>query len=102
MGRAFGGGDPTESLALARLACAVGEDARTPTSSPPCSSCSTSSTSTCAPPAAAARSRRAARLFVVALIVARTPDVPLPALPDPRRDARGGRGARAKGQPQAE
>ena len=27
MGRAFGGGDPTESLDLARLACAVGDDA---------------------------------------------------------------------------
>ena len=27
MGRAFGGGDPDESVALARLACAVGEDA---------------------------------------------------------------------------
>ena len=27
MGRAFGGGDPDESLALARLSCAVGEDA---------------------------------------------------------------------------
>ena len=27
MGRAFGGGDPEESIALARLACAVGEDA---------------------------------------------------------------------------
>ena len=92
MGRAFGGGDPFESLALARLACAVGEDAPHADVCAACWSCSTSSAST-------SRRRRpgrpfplAGRFLIAALTVARTPDVPLPAnLPAAADARRGGR-----------
>ena len=84
MGRAFGGGDPDESLALARLSCAVGEDGRTPTSARPCSSCSTSTSEHLAPPPPGRPFPLAARFVIAALTVARTPDVPLPADLHPR------------------
>ena len=98
MGRAFARADPEEPIALARLACAVGDDAE------------------CAPVFAAVlelldlyeehstsrrptagRSRRAGRFVVTALAVARTPDVPLPERPGrAAADARRGRARRRR------
>src|SRR3954452_2405556 len=78
MGRAFGGGDPDESLALARLSCAVGEDA------PHADVCAAVLEFLAlfrdhlAPPPPGRPIPVAARFVVAALTVARTPDVPLP------------------------
>ena len=81
MGRAFVRADYAEPLALARLACAVGDDA------PQAAVCSAVLDlldvfdEHIGPPAEGSPIPPAARLMVFALIVARTPDVPLPALP---------------------
>ena len=93
MGRAFARTDPEEPIALARLAAAVGEDQE-------CSA-------VCAavlelldlyedhkhePPIDGRPFPPAGRFVVTALAVARTPDVPLPELPDappPTRDEAG-------------
>ncbi len=89
MGRAFGGGDPTESLDLARLSCAVGSDA------PHADVCSAVLElldlfrKHLAPPPPGRPFPLAARFIIAALTVARTPDVPLPAdlhLPPPTRE----------------
>jgi predicted TIM-barrel fold metal-dependent hydrolase len=89
MGRAFGGGDPTESIDLARLSCAVGEDA------PNADICAAVLElldlfrKHLAPPPPGRPFPVAARFMVAALTVARTPDVPLPAdlhLPPPTRE----------------
>ena len=78
MGRGFGGGDPDESLALARLSCAVGEDA------PHANICAAVLElldlyrEHLAPPPPGRPFPVAARFVVAALTVARTPDVPLP------------------------
>jgi len=89
MGRAFGGGDPTESLDLARLACAVGEDA------PHADVCAAVLElldlyrEHLAPPPTGRAFPLAARFIIAALVVARTPGVPLPAglhLPPPTRE----------------
>ena len=89
MGRAFGGGDPTESLDLARLSCAVGEDA------PHADICAAVLElldlfrEHLAPPPPGRPFPIAARFVIAALTVARTPDVPLPAdlhLPPPTRE----------------
>jgi predicted TIM-barrel fold metal-dependent hydrolase len=82
MGRMFIRGDYAEPLALARLACAVGDDA------PQAEICAAVLElldlfdEHMAPPEDGRPIPQAARLLVFALIVARTPDVPLPALPD--------------------
>jgi predicted TIM-barrel fold metal-dependent hydrolase len=82
MGRAFVRADFSEPLALARLACAVGDDA------PQAEVCSAvlelldQFDEHLAPPEDGRPIPAAARLLVFALIVARTPDVPIPALPD--------------------
>ena len=88
--RLVAGGDPVEPLGLARLACAVGTTARTPTCSPRCSRCSTARGRGPAEPGP--RFPFALRYLVPAIIVARTPDVPLPAAPDAAADAGRSRG----------
>jgi predicted TIM-barrel fold metal-dependent hydrolase len=78
IGRAFGGGDPDEPLALARLACAVGEDA------PHADVCATVLElldlyrKHLAPPPPGRPFPLAGRFMIAALTVARTPLVPLP------------------------
>ena len=78
MGRAFGGGDPSEPLALARLACAVGEDA------PHADVCAAVLElldlfrEHLAPPPPGRPFPLAGRFIIAAMAVARTPDVPLP------------------------
>ena len=89
MGRAFGGGDPDESLALARLACAVGEDA------PHADVCAAvlelldlyREHLAPPPPGPPVPARR--RFMIAALTVARTPDRAAPGrlhLPPPTRE----------------
>jgi len=81
MGRMFIRGDYAEPLALARLACAVGDDAP---QAPLCSAVLDLLDlfdENLAPPEEGRPIPQAARLLVFALIVARTPDVPLPDLP---------------------
>src|SRR4051812_1635016 len=89
IGRAFGGGDPSEPLALTRLACAVGEDA------PYADVCSAVLelldlyAEHLAPPPPGRPFPAAGRFIIAALAVARTPDVPLPEdvhLPPPTRE----------------
>ena len=81
MGRAFVRADFAEPLALARLACAVGDDA------PQAEVCAAvldlldTFDANMGPPVDGRPIPPAARLMVFALIVARTPDVPVPALP---------------------
>jgi hypothetical protein len=89
MGRAFGGSDPDESLALARLACAVGDDA-------PCADVCAAVLELLdlyrehlAPPPPGRPFPPAGRFIFAAMTVARTPDVPLPPdlhLPPPTRE----------------
>jgi predicted TIM-barrel fold metal-dependent hydrolase len=89
MGRAFGGGDPDESIALARLACAVGDDA-------PCADVCAAVLELLdlyrehlAPPPPGRPFPLAGRFIFAAMTVARTPDVPLPPdlhLPPPTRE----------------
>ena len=105
MGRAFVRADFSEPLALARLACAVGDDAP---QAPMCSAVLELLDlfdEHMAPPEDGRPIPQAARLLVFALIVARTPDVPLPDLPDAPHATRaeaeahepqGGPGARAR------
>jgi hypothetical protein len=89
MGRAFAGGDPDESLALARLSCAVGDDA------PHADVCAAVLElldlyrEHLEPPPPGRPFPLAARFVIAALTGARTPGVPLPAglhLPPPTRD----------------
>jgi predicted TIM-barrel fold metal-dependent hydrolase len=88
IGRAFGGGDPDEPLALARLACAVGDDA------PHADVCAAVLQlldlyrEHLAPPPPGRPFPLAGRFIIAALTVARTPAVPLPALdaPHPTRE----------------
>jgi predicted TIM-barrel fold metal-dependent hydrolase len=82
MGRAFGGGDPSEPLAIARLACAVGED-------DPHHAHFTSVLRLLdlfdehvAPPDDGRPYPAAGRFIVAALAIARTIDVPVPEGPD--------------------
>ena len=90
MGRAFSGGDPAESLDLARLACAVGDDA------PHADVCAAVLElldlyrEHLAPPPPGRAFPLAARFVIAALVVARTPEVPLPTglhTPPPTREA---------------
>jgi hypothetical protein len=89
IGRAFGGGDPDEPLALARLACAVGEDA------PHADICATVLElldlfrEHLAPPPPGRPIPVAGRFVMAALAVVRTPSVPLPVglhTPPPTRE----------------
>jgi predicted TIM-barrel fold metal-dependent hydrolase len=82
IGRMFGGGDPDEPLALARLACAVGDDG------PHAEVCAAVLEQLdlfrehLAPPPPGRPIPVAGRFVVGALTIARTPDVPLPPRPD--------------------
>jgi predicted TIM-barrel fold metal-dependent hydrolase len=82
IGRMFGGGDPDEPLALARLACAVGDDG------PHADVCAAVLEQLdlfrehLAPPPPGRPIPVAARFVIGALTIARTPDVPLPPRPD--------------------
>ena len=82
IGRMFGGGDPTEALALGRLACAVGDDG------PHADVCAAVLEQLdlyrehLAPPPQGRPFPVASRFIVGALTIARTPDVPLPLRPD--------------------
>jgi uncharacterized protein len=89
IGRMFGGGDPDEPLALARLACAVGDDG------PHAEVCAAVLEQLdlfrehLAPPPPGRPIPAAGRFIIAALAVARTPDVPLPVdlhLPPPTRE----------------
>jgi hypothetical protein len=89
IGRAFGGGDPDEPLALARLACAVGENA------PHADTCAAVLElldlyrEHLAPPPPGRPFPTAGRFIIAALTVARTPAVPLPVglhMPPPTRE----------------
>ncbi|HEX6023846.1 MAG TPA: amidohydrolase family protein [Solirubrobacter sp.] len=89
MGRAFGGGDPTESLDLARLSCAVGEDAECADVCAAVLELLDLFREHLAPPPPGRPFPLAARFIIAALTVARTPDVPLPSdlhLPPPTRE----------------
>jgi hypothetical protein len=82
IGRMFGGGDPDEPIALARLACAVGDDG------PHADVCAAVLEQLdlfrehLAPPPPGRPIPVAGRFVVGALTIARTPDVPLPPRPD--------------------
>src|SRR3954464_1238803 len=89
MGRAFGGGDPSEPLALARLACAVGEDSQHADWCAAVLELLDLFRDHLAPPPPGRPFPVAGRFIVTALTVARTPDVPLPPnlhAPPPTRD----------------
>jgi uncharacterized protein len=82
IGRMFGGGDASEPLALARLACAVGDDG------PHADVCAAVLEQldlfreNLAPPPPGRPIPVAGRFVISALTLARTPDVPLPPRPD--------------------
>lgn len=90
LGRAFGGGDPSESIALARLACAVGEGDPQAAHFASVMRLLDLFAEHLAVPAEDDRPiPPAGRLLVAALAVVRTPDVPVPVLEDapaPTRD----------------
>ena len=94
MGRAFARADPEEPIALARLACAVGDDQEC---SPVCAAVLELLDLYERAQARAAHGRRpfppAGRFVVTALAVARTPDVAAARARRPGADARRGRGA---------
>jgi uncharacterized protein len=97
MNRGFGGGDPSEAVALARLACAVGEDDPRHLLFSDVLRLLDLYDEHLAPPEDGRRFPAANRLLVAAMTVARTPDVPVPDLPEapePTRAAaeRGDRG----------
>jgi uncharacterized protein len=80
--RTFGGGDPAESVALAELACGVGEDHPQAHVFSAVLGLLELYTEHIAPPPHGRRWPLALRLVLAAATVARTPDVPLPDLPD--------------------
>ena len=80
-GRAAAGTDPAESIALARLACAVGTDGPHAGVHAAVLDALDRYDETLAPPPPGQRFPVAARYVVHALYVARTPAVPLPELP---------------------
>jgi uncharacterized protein len=80
-GRAAAGTDPAESIALARLACAVGTDGPHAGVHAAVLDALDRYDETLAPPPPGQRFPVAARYVVHALYVARTPAVPLPDLP---------------------
>ncbi|MDA0184146.1 amidohydrolase family protein [Solirubrobacter phytolaccae] len=89
MGRAFGQTDPDESIALARLACAVGDDAPHADVAGATLELLDLFREHLAPPPPGRPFPAAARFLIAALTVARTPTVPLPDafhVPPPSRD----------------
>jgi predicted TIM-barrel fold metal-dependent hydrolase len=82
MGRAFGGGDPSEPLAIARLACAVGEDDPHHAHFSSVLRLLDLFEEHLAPPEDGRPYPASARLMILALTVARTIDVPVPDLPE--------------------
>ncbi len=80
--RIFGRGDPEEPLALAKLACAVGEDGPHADVMAAVLWLLELYEEHMVPPTDSERFPPAVRLLVAATSVARTPDVPLPDLPD--------------------
>jgi predicted TIM-barrel fold metal-dependent hydrolase len=82
IGRAFGGGDPDEQVALARLACAVGPDDPQAAHFTSVLALLDRYAEHLAPPEDGRPFPAAYRLLVSALIVAATPDVPEPELAD--------------------
>jgi predicted TIM-barrel fold metal-dependent hydrolase len=82
MGRAFGGGDNSESVAIARLACAVGEDDPRHASFSGVLRLLDLYDEHLGPPEDGRAFPAAGRLLVTAMTVARTPDAPDPELPD--------------------
>ncbi len=82
IGRAFGGVDPDEPLAIARLACAVGEDDPHRAHFSSVLRLLDLFQEHLAPPEDGQPRPVAARFVVAALTVARTPDVPVPELAD--------------------
>jgi uncharacterized protein len=80
MGRAFAGGDPSEPLAIARLACAVGEDDPHHAHFSSVLRLVDLFDEHVAPPVDGRRYHPAVRLVFAAMAVARTPDVPVPDL----------------------
>lgn len=91
IGRAFGRSDPDEQLALARLACAVGDDGPHADVFAAVLELLDLYREHFTPPSPDGRPLPlAARFLIMALMVARTPDVPLPPRPDapaPRRES---------------
>jgi predicted TIM-barrel fold metal-dependent hydrolase len=80
--RMFGRGDPSEPVALTKLACGVGEDgAHADVFAAVLGLLETYEANLTDPPKGQ-RFAPAARLLVAAMTIARTPDVPLPELPD--------------------
>lgn len=89
MGRAFGQTDPDESIALARLACAVGDDAPHADVAGATLALLDLYREYLAPPPPGRPFPAAARFLIAALTVARTPTVPLPDefhVPPPTRE----------------
>jgi predicted TIM-barrel fold metal-dependent hydrolase len=82
LGRAFAGGSPDEPIALARLACAVGEDDPHAEHFASVMALLDLYEEHLAPPEDGRPIPSATRLLVAALSVSRTPDVPVPELAD--------------------
>jgi predicted TIM-barrel fold metal-dependent hydrolase len=81
LGRIFGRGDPAEPIELARLACAVGQDGpHADVHAAVLALIDAYEAGVDAPPVPGQPFPGALRLLVAALTVARTPDVPLPAV----------------------
>ena len=80
--RTFGLGDPSEPVALAKLACGVGEDRPAAPIFAAVLELLELYEEHNAPLMEGERIPPAARLLLAAMVVARTPDVPLPDLPD--------------------
>ena len=78
IGRSFGGGDATEPVALARLACAVGEDGPHAALFAAVLGLLDLYEEHLAPPRDGMRYPEAIRLLLMATTIARTPDVPIP------------------------
>jgi uncharacterized protein len=81
--RSFDHGDPEEPVALARLACAVGEDGPHAHLMGAVLGLLDQYENGLAPPPSGGRYPEALRLLVAATSIARTPDVPLPDLREP-------------------
>ena len=81
IGRSFDRGDPEEPVALARLACAVGEDGPHAELFAAVLELLDLYEQHLAPPPPGVRFSEAIRLLLMATTIARTPDVPLPARP---------------------